>query len=294
LLVGNSAGTGGDDLAVDSILLSPVSFTLLHATIVEPAGSPGGAAIVVITGTLNVTNSIFSNFAVGISRTAGAIGTEDYNLYSAVGAPTAGGVTSGGHSLVGNPAFRNPSVGDYHLAFGSVALNAATNAGVATDADGDPRPIGPGPDMGYDEARLVALTLSKSDGQSSTSPGAALTYTIIINNAGPYSAAGVVVSDSLPAGLVPGTWTCLASAGSSCPAPGSGSINATVTVANGSFVQFTLHVTVAGNASGAIINTVSVIVPAGLVNTNAPNSSASDSTTVVGGTQKIYLPVLMR
>jgi uncharacterized repeat protein (TIGR01451 family) len=294
LLVGNSAGTGGDDLAVDSILNAPESLTLLHATIVEPAGAPGGAAVVVITGTLNVTNSIFSNFAVGISRTAPAIATEDYNLYSGVGAPTAGGVASGGHSLVGNPAFRNPSLGDYHLAFGSVALNAAVNAGVAIDADGDPRPIGSGSDMGYDEARLVALTLSKTDGQSTASPGDPLTYTIMVNNAGPYPATGIAVSDSLPSGLAPGTWTCLASAGSACPASGSGSISATATIAGGSFVQFTLHVTVAGNASGTINNVVSVIVPAGLVNTNAPNSSASDSTTIVGGMQKIYLPLLMR
>ncbi|MEP7358364.1 MAG: hypothetical protein ABI847_14045, partial [Anaerolineales bacterium] len=136
--------------------------------------------------------------------------------------------------------------------------------------------------------------VTKTDGQSSAAPGEQLTYTIQVDNNGPYPAAGVVVTDSLPASLHAGTWTCLASAGSSCPASGSGSINATVTIANSSFVQFTLHVTVAGNASGVITNTVSVITPVSLVNVNAANSSASDSTTISGALIKLYLPVLQR
>jgi uncharacterized repeat protein (TIGR01451 family) len=293
LFVGNTSAAGGDAFAVDSIVQTTELFVILHATIVAPAGPPGSSAIRVLTGTLGITNSIFSNFAVGVSRPSGTGAvSQDYNLFSGVAVTTTGAVAGGSHSLAGNPAFRNASAGDYHLAFGSAALNAAANAGVPIDADGDSRPIGPGPDMGYDEARLVALSLSKTDGQTNSSQGAALTYTIVVNNAGPSVAAGVVVSDVLPAGLVPGTWTCLASGGSSCPASGNGSINASVTIASGSFVQFTLYVTVAGNASGAIVNTVSAIAPAGLVNTNIANSSASDTTTV--GSLKVYLPVVLR
>jgi uncharacterized repeat protein (TIGR01451 family) len=122
-----------------------------------------------------------------------------------------------------------------------------------------------------------------------------VTYTITVNNTGPYAAAGVVVSDSVPASLTGVTWTCLASAGSSCPAGGSGSINAAVTVDSGSFVQFTLRAAVANNAAGLLTNTASVSVPAGLVDTNAANNSASDTTTVLGGSGfKVYLALVGR
>jgi len=46
------------------------------------------------------------------------------------------------------------------------AINTGTNAGVTADFEGDPRPIGAGPDIGYDEARLVALEGLKSESHS--------------------------------------------------------------------------------------------------------------------------------
>ena len=48
----------------------------------------------------------------------------------------------------------NPSAGDYHLGSGSAALDAGVDAGMTTDFDGDPRPIGTGFDIGFDEAPL--------------------------------------------------------------------------------------------------------------------------------------------
>jgi hypothetical protein len=46
---------------------------------------------------------------------------------------------------------------------------------VIADLEGDPRPIGPSADIGYDEARLVRLELSKTDNQTTVQPGTALT-----------------------------------------------------------------------------------------------------------------------
>jgi hypothetical protein len=77
---------------------------------------------------------------------------EDYNLFFGNGTNTLGsGLTSGGHSLAGNPKFVNPAAGDYHLSAGSAAINAGVDAGVYTDYDGQPRPLGGGFDIGFDE-----------------------------------------------------------------------------------------------------------------------------------------------
>jgi hypothetical protein len=59
----------------------------------------------------------------------------------------------------GTPTFNsiNPITGDpkldatYHLQMGSAAIDAGVDAGVTTDIDGDPRPVGPAPDIGADE-----------------------------------------------------------------------------------------------------------------------------------------------
>jgi hypothetical protein len=45
-------------------------------------------------------------------------------------------------------------VGLFHLDPGSPGVDLGTNTWVTTDVDGDPRPIGPAPDIGADEARL--------------------------------------------------------------------------------------------------------------------------------------------
>ena len=58
------------------------------------------------------------------------------------------GVTSGGHSLVGYSKFVDPLNGDYRLQLGSAAIDRGVDAGVYTDLDGNPRPIGAGFDIG--------------------------------------------------------------------------------------------------------------------------------------------------
>jgi parallel beta-helix repeat protein len=68
-----------------------------------------------------------------------------------------GGVILESDSLTGDPAFLADG---YHLGPGSAAIDQALDAGVATDLDGDPRPIGPLADLGADEApRWVFLPL---------------------------------------------------------------------------------------------------------------------------------------
>jgi uncharacterized repeat protein (TIGR01451 family) len=67
----------------------------------------------------------------------------------------------------------------------------------------------------------AALSVTKTDGSANYRPGASATYTIVVSNAGPGTANGATVVDNLPAGVtLSAAWTCVASAGSSCPASG--------------------------------------------------------------------------
>ena len=106
------------------------------------------------TGPLFVTNTIVSGYSIALTGTGIA---EDYNLFfdNGANAPTA---LSGGHSLVADPLFVNPAAGNFHLSSASPAINAGVDVGLRNDFDGDPRPIGAGFDIGFDEF-LVKLFL---------------------------------------------------------------------------------------------------------------------------------------
>lgn len=104
------------------------------------------------------------------------------------------------------------------------------------------------------------LGITKSTPTTNAAPGASVTYTIVVTNHGPDAATSVTMTDILPATL---KFQSLSSpAGFSCTLPvvgASGTISCTsASLANGATATFTLLVTSASNASGAIPNTASV------------------------------------
>ncbi|MCA1554271.1 MAG: hypothetical protein LC737_07835, partial [Chloroflexi bacterium] len=149
-----ATGAGG---AAEIALANSGTTRILHTTIADSALNPK-PAIVSITGTLGITDSIIVSHNVGISVTRGS-GYEDYNLLFGNTTNTFGAVTSGGHDVFLNPQFVNPAADNYHLSSSSPAIDAGTNVGIAFDIDGEPRPIGAGFDMGYDERNGVAFKL---------------------------------------------------------------------------------------------------------------------------------------
>ena len=191
-------------------------------------------------------------------------------------------------------------MGNYHITAASPAYNtgAATKAqpsyqgggnraAPTTDIDGDVRPqsiSGPAAfDMGADEVRAntANLGITKTDGQTSVVAGQQVTYTITVTNAGPDAVNGATVTDTMPAALTGVTWTC-APASSCGAASGSGSINTTVSLFNGSSATFTVTGTLAANATGSLVNTASVVAPSGTTDptTGTPNS-ATDTDAIV-------------
>jgi hypothetical protein len=132
---------------------------ILHTTIASPTVATD-PAIIVLAGTVRITDTIIASHTVGISATTGTV-LQDYNLFFGNQANTAGVVSGAGHSLNGNPAFRDPAHDDYHITIGSAARNKGVNVGVITDFEGDPRPVSGAVDIGFDEflARLLFLPL---------------------------------------------------------------------------------------------------------------------------------------
>ena len=144
----------------------PAQVDLLHNTLVNSAPT-GGSALYLHMGSLNLTNTIVASHTVAILNSGGAV-TEDYNLFYANDTDFSGAVSSGGHSLVGDPTFVDPTNDDYGLSATSKALDRGTDAGIDEDWAGDPRPQGNGFDIGADEAPYTApyLCFATLDGST--------------------------------------------------------------------------------------------------------------------------------
>ncbi len=133
-----------------------------------------------------------------------------------------------------------------------------------------------------DQIRINSdLSITKTNNVNSLVPGTQTTYTIVVSNSGPSAVVGAAVTDIMPANLVIGSWTCTASAGSSCASP-SGNVNITTTVnlLSGGTATFTVNSTVASTATGTVTNTATVAAPAGSTDSNSSNNSASDTDTL--------------
>lgn len=91
-----------------------------------------------------------------------------------------------------------------------------------------------------------ALTVTKTNGSATYRPGTTSTYTIVVGNTGTGAANGATVLDNLPAGMtLSAPWTCVASAGSTCPASG-------------------------GTAGGVVVSLSVSVSPAGTVTITVP------------------------
>ncbi len=127
----------------------------------------------------------------------------------------------------------------------------------------------------------VALAVTKT---SSPKPGLAagrgVVYDIVVKNTGPSDAVDVSVTDTFPASLIDVTWTCAASASSTCTASGSGDIADTVMIKGGGVITYTARATVDPDATGAVENTAAAAY--GLV-----SDEDTDSNTLVAMTTLI-------
>lgn len=134
------------------------------------------------------------------------------------------------------------------------------------------------------------LSITKTDGLTNITPGATVTYSVVVGNAGPDTANGAIVTDTVPASITGVNWTCGSPvAGATCgAASGSGNnINTTANLPSGGSVTYTITGTLSTTATGTLSNTARVIAPASGVTdpgdptrTGAGNNTATDTTTI--------------
>jgi uncharacterized repeat protein (TIGR01451 family) len=126
------------------------------------------------------------------------------------------------------------------------------------------------------------LSITKIDNKAVGTPGQSLGYTIVVTNNGPSGVIGATVSDPFPDMYSGATWTAVyAGTGASGPASGTGSLNALVDIPVGATATFTVTGTIASSASGTLLNTATVTVPTGYVDTDLTNNSDSEETPLV-------------
>ena len=103
----------------------------------------------------------------------------------------------------------------------------------------------------------------------------------MVSNNGPSDVTGAAVADTFSTQLTGVTWTCTASAGSSCgAASGSGDIATTVNLVSGGTATYTVSATLKSSATGTLSNTATVTAPAGVTDSPTANNSATDSDTI--------------
>ncbi len=128
------------------------------------------------------------------------------------------------------------------------------------------------------------LAIVKTDNTTTYIPGGATTYTITVTNSGSGAITGAVVTDTFPAAITAATWSCLASAGSSCATPtGAGNINTTVNLLPLGTATFTVTASISGAATGNLVNTGVVTPPAGINNPGTACTAAGGTYNAVDG-----------
>ena len=147
----------------------------------------------------------------------------------------------------------------------------------------------PGNNSATDTDRLTPvadLSITKTDEVPSVMPGTLMRYTLVVRNAGPSAVVGALVQDPASAALAGVQWTCVASAGSSCPAKGTGPLATTVHLAVGGTATFTLTGIVVVAAPGTLANTATVTPPRGVTDPVLDNNTATNTQAVLAASRR--------
>lgn len=167
-----------------------------------------------------------------------------------------------------------PTPGPTVWAFGTVALSGDTLAVGAPYSS-----LPDAPSAGSVEVYQIEqadVSISVSSGQATAVPGEPVSYAIGLGNSGPTLATEVTVTDVVPPILLQPSWTCTASAGSSCAPGGSGNLTDSASVLVGGSVTYTLTATIDPDATGTLTYSAMVSTLPG-VDDDASNDTATDT-----------------
>ncbi|MBP6821675.1 MAG: DUF11 domain-containing protein, partial [Acidobacteria bacterium] len=266
--------------ATDSDTLTPQADLAITKTDGVTSATPGQS----VTYTITASNAGPSN-APG-STVADTFPASLTGTWTCVGA--GGGTCTAAGSGNINDTVNLPAGGSvtYTVTANISASATGTLSNTATVATGggvtDPTP---GNNSATDSDTLTPsanLGITKTNGVTSVTAGNSVTYTIVASNAGPSNAPGSTVADTFPATITGVNWTCVGAGGGTCPASGSGNINATVNLPAGGSVTFTASGTLSAVASGTLTNTATVATAGSVTDPTPGNNSATDSDTITG------------
>ncbi len=214
----------------------------------------------------------------GVGQAGTTAGTNFFTTLPALAAYTStlsGAGTNDNASQASTAAVPFATSNDLHLTPTSpLATGGVPIAGVTDDIDNETRSA-TAPSIGADEV-VADLSITKTDGVTTATPGGSVTYTITASNAGPGSTTGTV-ADTFPAVLTC-TWTCVGAGGGTCTAAGSGNISDSATLPAGGSVTYTASCTISASATGTLSNTATVSGVAG--DPSPVNNSATDTDTL--------------
>ena len=280
--------SGATGSGTDSDARSPQVSLSVNKTDGSATYTPGGTATYTITvidnGLTDALNvSVADSLPAGVTLTAdvtcvatgsgascGTVaGTTGQTSFSATGA-TIG--PDGSSSLV----FTVPVAFDADL-LDDPLVNAATANDLASGATGS------GSDSDT-RAASAGLTVTKTDGSATYTPGGTATYSIVVTNAGPSDTTSTTVTDPLPSGVtLTANATCVASGSANCGTvtgtsgqASLGTTGASIAAGAGNSLTFTAPVAFASDLNtNPLVNTVTVTDPA-----SATPATASDSDTL--------------
>ena len=278
------AGTGetapGNNSSTDTDTLTPQANLGISKTDSQATDVPGTS----ITYTISVTN-------IGPSNAPGSLVSDTFP--AALSAITWTCLASVGSSCTAAGA---GNISDTVSILSGGTLSYTVNATISASATGilsntatvavgagvtDPVP---GNNSSTDTTTMTPqadLTVTKTDGVASATPGTAISYTITVGNAGPSNAPSSLVTDTFPAALTGVTWTCTPSAGSSCTGVGAGNINDTTTILVGGTLTYTVNADIDPCATGTLSNTASVATGGGVTDPGPNANSSTDSDSLV-------------
>ncbi|MGB4116513.1 MAG: DUF11 domain-containing protein [Polaromonas sp.] len=253
--------------------------------------------------TLSVTNSGPSNISGTITlvdNVPAALGTVTWSCSVVAGVAdcdTAAGGTSaaGSGNAINLPRVAMSSGGELSIVISSTAISAGsiTNTATVSVPAGFTDPT-PGNNTGTATTVISTptadLSVTKTNGVPGVFANGVTAYIITVANAGPSAANNAVVADPATTGLLLVSVSCSGAGGAVCPvglSTGTFQAGATIpTFPAGSTLTFTANNSITA-ASGTVTNTVTITAPAGLIEINTGNNSATDTDAVTLATSAV-------
>ncbi|MCE9631891.1 MAG: DUF11 domain-containing protein, partial [Planctomycetia bacterium] len=122
---------------------------------------------------------------------------------------------------------------------------------------------------------VADLSIVKTDGTTTYTPGVPQTYTITVTNVGPSAVTGARVQDTIPALAAGASWTAVFTNGSGT-ASGTGGIDQLITLGVGGTAVYTLVMAIPSTATAVLTNTATVAPPPNRTDPNPANNTSTD------------------